>query len=219
MRILKQIVIPILITGIWINLSETVRWLLIVESYWIEKCVGQRAEDYFQEILLKHGKDFSSTDLSPLVASKNKHYHEAIVKQVTDLTRPGVRELITYLSEETQKQLALCTSAHPDEIETVLGGSGLGLKTRFAFIVTGRDVDKCKPDPEIYLKVADRSGFSPSVCLVFEDSGIGVRSAAAAGMTCIAVPNQFTEHQDFAQANCIIDSLRKNAQKYSIIGG
>ena len=37
MRILKQIVIPIIITGIWINLSETFRWLLFAEPYWIEK--------------------------------------------------------------------------------------------------------------------------------------------------------------------------------------
>ena len=37
MRILKQIVIPIIIAGIWINLSETVRWMLLVEPYWIEK--------------------------------------------------------------------------------------------------------------------------------------------------------------------------------------
>ena len=37
MKILKKVVIPILITGIWINLSETIRWMLLIESYWIEK--------------------------------------------------------------------------------------------------------------------------------------------------------------------------------------
>jgi len=37
MGIIKRTIIPILITGIWINLSETVRWMLLVEPYWIEK--------------------------------------------------------------------------------------------------------------------------------------------------------------------------------------
>ena len=189
----------------------------ITETYWIQRCVGKRADEYFKEILQKHDKKFTPTDLSLLVTSKNKHYHEAIVKQVDELVRPGVRELIAYLSEKNPKQLALCTSAHPDEIETILGESGLGLKSLFACIVSGSDVEKSKPDPEIYMKVAATSGCSPSACLVFEDSGIGVQSAAAAGMSCIAIPNRFTEHQDFTHANCIIDSLRKNAKEFSII--
>jgi hypothetical protein len=37
MRILKKIIVPILVTGIWINISETVRWMFLVESYWLEK--------------------------------------------------------------------------------------------------------------------------------------------------------------------------------------
>ena len=37
MRIIKKIILPILITGIWINISETVRWMFFVESYWLEK--------------------------------------------------------------------------------------------------------------------------------------------------------------------------------------
>ena len=37
MRIIKKIILPILITGIWINISETVRWMFLIESYWLEK--------------------------------------------------------------------------------------------------------------------------------------------------------------------------------------
>lgn len=37
MGLFKKIIIPILITGIWINISETVRWMFLVESYWLEK--------------------------------------------------------------------------------------------------------------------------------------------------------------------------------------
>ena len=40
MKIFKQIVVPILITGIWINISETIRWIFLIEPYWIEKYQG-----------------------------------------------------------------------------------------------------------------------------------------------------------------------------------
>jgi len=40
MKFIKKTIVPILITGIWINVSETVRWMLIIESYWIEKYQG-----------------------------------------------------------------------------------------------------------------------------------------------------------------------------------
>ena len=186
----------------------------ISETYWIEKCVGKRADEYFRDTLKEHKKNFAYSDISLLVELKNQLYHDAIAKQVDELIRPGVHELIDYLSADNPRPLALCTSAHPEEIETILGESGLGLKGRFSYIVSGRDVEKSKPDPEIYVKVAATSGLSPSACLVFEDSGLGVRAATVAGMSCIAVPNRFTEHQDFTNALCIIDSLRQNAQTY-----
>jgi len=37
MKIFKQVVIPILITGIWINISETIRWIFLIEPYWVEQ--------------------------------------------------------------------------------------------------------------------------------------------------------------------------------------
>ena len=188
----------------------------ITETYWIERCVGKRADEYFHGILKEHVREASS-DISSLVSAKNKHYHNAVARCIDELVRPGVRELIEYLSDVNPKQLALCTSAHPAEIETILGEGGLDLKHFFSCIVSGSDVDKCKPDPEIYREVSARSGCSPLDCLVFEDSGLGVQSAAGAGMTCIAVPNRYTVCQDFTHAVRIIDSLRKNAATFTII--
>ncbi len=40
MKVLKQIILPILVTGIWINISETVRWIFLIEPFWIEKYQG-----------------------------------------------------------------------------------------------------------------------------------------------------------------------------------
>jgi HAD superfamily hydrolase (TIGR01509 family) len=188
----------------------------ITETYWIERCVGKRADEYFYEILKFHSRE-AEADISILVTQKNRYYHNAITRCIDELVRPGVPELIAYLSDVNPRQLALCTSAHPAEIETILGEGGLDLKHFFSCIVSGSDVDKCKPDPEIYREVSARSGCSPLDCLVFEDSSLGVQSAAGAGMTCIAVPNRYTAHQDFSHAVRIIDSLMKNATTFTII--
>jgi HAD superfamily hydrolase (TIGR01509 family) len=186
----------------------------ISETYWIEKCVGKRADEYFHAILKENEKRCSPSEVSILVKLKNKLYHTLIVKHIHELSRPGVRDFIAYLSKESIKPLALCTSAHPEEIETILGKSGLGLTDRFSFVVSGRDVKKSKPDPEIYIHLAYLAKIMPSDCLVFEDSSLGVQAAFHAGMPCIAVPNRFTEQQDFSNAMFIIDSLMRDAHIY-----
>ena len=59
-------------------------------------------------------------------------------------------------------------------------------------VLTREDVEKAKPDPEIYLLAAQRLGVEPQDCLVLEDSPNGVRSGVAAGMNVIAVATPFT---------------------------
>ena len=63
----------------------------------------------------------------------------------------------------------------------------------FDFVASRDDVENGKPDPEIYLLVADQLGIPPSQCLVIEDSPSGVRASLAAGMACIAVSTPFTK--------------------------
>lgn len=95
--------------------------------------------------------------------------------------------------------VAVATSSLTDEARRVLEAIGiLGLLR----VVVGLDqVRHPKPDPEIYLKTARQLSVVPSQCLVVEDSPIGVQSAVAAGMACIAVANRFTapglERQQF----------------------
>jgi HAD superfamily hydrolase (TIGR01549 family) len=68
----------------------------------------------------------------------------------------------------------------------------LELTEVFDFVATRDDVERGKPDPEIYNLVADELGVDPDSCLVIEDSPAGVKAALAAGMWCIAVTTPFT---------------------------
>ena len=67
----------------------------------------------------------------------------------------------------------------------------LELKDAFDFVASREDVENAKPDPEIYLFVANRLAMPALDCLVIEDSPSGVKAALAAGMACIAVSTPF----------------------------
>lgn len=190
--------------------------LTIGEEYWIRNCVGSRAGEYFTRILEERGVDPGSVEVEELVAEKNARYHALVATRAPDLARPGVVELIEHLHCDTRRGLALATSANPEEIDSILGPGGLDLKSRFTWTVHGEEVHAGKPDPAVYLLVSEKSGVTPDRCLVFEDSGVGADSAAAAGMACIAAPNRFTRGQDFSGARYLVDNLTTEARVLGI---
>ena len=75
------------------------------------------------------------------------------------------------------------------------------------FVLCGDDVARGKPDPEIYLRAADRFGVPPRSMMVLEDSQHGVAAALAAGAITVAVPNLHTADHDFTGAALIAKSL------------
>ncbi|MBT5534039.1 HAD family hydrolase, partial [Candidatus Poribacteria bacterium] len=80
----------------------------------------------------------------------------------------------------------------------------------FSTIVCGDDPEIAarKPAPDIYLRAAERVGFDPSECMALEDSGSGVSSALAAGISrTIAVPNIYTHGHDFSGAYAVLASV------------
>lgn len=87
-------------------------------------------------------------------------------------------------------KVGLATMSYCPQVQRVL--DILGLQETFDFVASRDDVENGKPDPEIYLLVANELGIPPSKCLVIEDSPPGVKAALAAGMFCIAVGTPFT---------------------------
>lgn len=83
--------------------------------------------------------------------------------------------------------LALATSSRRGPAREKLDGSGLA--SRFRIVVTFDDVAAAKPAPDPYLLAAERLGVDPRRCLAFEDSDPGARSANAAGLTVVQVPD------------------------------
>jgi HAD superfamily hydrolase (TIGR01509 family) len=99
---------------------------------------------------------------------------------------PGAREAVIDLAAEWR--LGLASSANRPIIDLVLELADLD--ACFAATVSSEEVPSGKPAPDVYLEVARRLGYTPTGCVAVEDSANGIRSARAAGMTVIAVPNR-----------------------------
>jgi HAD superfamily hydrolase (TIGR01509 family) len=97
--------------------------------------------------------------------------------------KPGSTELLSRLSQP--KALATSSTRHQARVKLDLTGIGV----HFAQVVTVDDVTAPKPAPEPYLLAAARLGVAPARCVAFEDSETGARSAHAAGMTVVQVPD------------------------------
>jgi len=93
-------------------------------------------------------------------------------------------------ARQTGCKVGLATMSRCQQAQRVL--EILDLREAFDFVATRDDVERGKPDPEIYQLVARELGVAASECLVIEDSPSGVKAALAAGMHVVAVSTPFT---------------------------
>lgn len=102
----------------------------------------------------------------------------------------GIQKFIKSLTQ-IQFTMGVATSSHHERMLQML--ERVGVAEYFVHFVTAHDVSKGKPDPEPYLKMAEKLGIAPAKCLVFEDANSGVQSAKAAGMQTIGIGNHLTK--------------------------
>lgn len=170
--------------------------LSITPDIYRQYCLGRTDASAFVDLIGDfHLKD---QEVSSIINDKSILYQELIADNLK--IYPGVIRLIENLC--LKYTLALTTSSTFEEAQTVV--NQLEIENRFKVIVSSNDVKRGKPDPEPYLLTAEKLGVSSDNCVVIEDSENGIRSAIAAGMKCIALPN--TENRDkLTLAHCIVD--------------
>jgi HAD superfamily hydrolase (TIGR01509 family) len=98
---------------------------------------------------------------------------------------PGAVDAVRRIA--TRWLLAIASSSNPELIEVVVRATGLG--DVFGVAVSSQEVPRGKPAPDVYLEAARRLAVEPTCCAAVEDSHNGIRSAKAAGMRVVAVPN------------------------------
>jgi HAD superfamily hydrolase (TIGR01509 family) len=118
--------------------------------------------------------------------------------------RNGIK---TVLNSTYQKSaLAICSSGARVNLDLSL--KKFDLEKYFKVIVSGDEVRRVKPYPDIYLKAISKLGSKKKECIAIEDSHSGVVSAKNAGIICLAIPNKFTAKQDFSLADQIFKDMK-----------
>ena len=168
-----------------------------------------RDEDY-HEISMRQGRSvfslarergLSDDEIRRLRAIRDLRYSELIDAGVHVFD--GVRETLEGLFGVCP--MAIVTSSGRDHFERIHRQTGL---TRFFdFVLAEGDYSDFKPHPAPYLAAAARLAVEPARCLVIEDTERGSRSAVAAGMSCVVIPNALSGSGDFDQAWRTLSSM------------
>lgn len=128
--------------------------------------------------------------------------HTALMEK--EILRPGVLDYLK-AAKEAGLRIGLASSSSREWIDRYL--TRLGIADYFECIRTADDVEKVKPDPELYLKTLACLGVEPHEAVAIEDSPNGARAAAAAGMYSVVIPNRITSLLEFEPCNYRLDSL------------
>ena len=119
-------------------------------------------------------------------------YFGAQVKELAHVPE-GVKKMLMKL-HEMGFVMAVCSAADLRKVRYNIQAIGVD-ESIFSALVTGSDVERKKPFPDIYLKGAELIGMDPKDCLVVEDAVSGIKAAHAAGMDAVGVPTTFSKEE------------------------
>lgn len=160
-------------------------WEIYLEQHGIDplrvqsRMFGLRNDEIVRDFF---GEHLTGDEIIEHGANKEKLYRDLMYPRLEECMVPGVRE---FLARHGQFPAAVGSNAEPANIEFVLRESGLA--PRFSAVVDGYQVEKPKPDPDVYLKAAELLGVAPEECIVFEDSIAGLRAARASGARVVGL--------------------------------
>ncbi len=112
----------------------------------------------------------------------------------------GLQSMLVTSSLEEHARAGLDNITRYHGLDTPLSGMFTGM-------IFGNEIEKLKPEPDIYLEALRRSNTPPEGGMVLEDSRFGVEAAKRAGLFVIAVPGAHTLDQDLSEADIVVSSL------------
>jgi HAD superfamily hydrolase (TIGR01509 family) len=167
--------------------------------------IGRGAEKYVKAAADVHGLTLTDEQIKAAAQLREQYLIKAMQEKPLPAF-PGVLELINEALQRQDFRLAIATSASLELSRAILESAKVPYQK--IVYVTGSEIKRKKPDPELFLVAASRMGILPANCVVFEDAPSGVQAAKAAGAKCIAVTNSTTA-ENLSQADLICDSLEQ----------
>jgi beta-phosphoglucomutase len=145
---------------------------------------------------------FTEAQIQDFDHRKEAAFRRIIAAQFPEMA--GIRELLDSL-HEAGFLLAIGSSGPPANVDLVL--DKLGIRPLLSAVVTGADVTRGKPDPQVFLTAAQRLGVAADRCVVVEDAALGVEAAHAAGMKAIGLASTGRTRPELAAADLVVDRL------------
>lgn len=184
---------------------------VLVDSYrahlrsWQELAAGQGCgltEEQFMESFGQTSRDIIRRFWPPDGLTEDRiraldEQKEALYRRIVSESFPVMEGAVELLEDlhRVGVLLAVGSSGPPENIDLVL--ETLGRRSLIGAVVTGMDVTRGKPDPQVFLLAAGRLGAPPEQCVVVEDAPAGIRAAGAAGMAGVALLSTGRSEEDF----------------------
>ena len=162
-------------------------------------CVGSNNEDLLHFLEAEYGwsidrKKFAQDTFDTFIErSRLLEAKEGVVELIKTAKRIGLK-------------LALATSSK--RLKPVTHLTRLNLLDYFDTLVTAEDVERIKPDPDLFIKAAEDLGVNKNEVLIVEDSNNGLIAAQKAGMRVAVIPNEVTKHSEFENYYMKVNSLK-----------
>ncbi len=159
-----------------------------------------------REIIAEH---WGASALSPQEIADFDRRKEALYREIVSRDFPAMDGAATLLRDlhEAGFRLAVGSSGPPENV--ALAVERLGAGPCFDALITGKDVTRGKPDPQVFLVAAQRLGVAPADCAVIEDAPVGIAAANAAGMVSIALLSTGHTAESVRAARLVVRSLRE----------
>ena len=146
------------------------------------------------------GETFDRVELR---AAQRQRERELVLEQKI---LPGV---VDYLNTAKLLKLKLAVASSSESAWVYYHLDRLDLRHFFDVVFTSDDISPAKPDPALYNASLSALQLNPAEAIAFEDSPNGITAARAAGIYCVAIPNQISRSLDLSHASRIIQSLKE----------
>lgn len=169
-------------------------WLVIAREWGIipdpafPTAVCGTSGAHMRDVVREHYPEVDAEAYIQACLSRVAHILETDVPE-----KPGIHELLTYLHAQGVK-IAVASSSLAHVVENNLRNAGVW--GYFDAVVTGEQVKRGKPEPDIFLEAAKRLGLHPEECYVFEDGINGTRAGLAAGCATVMIPDLTAPTED-----------------------
>ena len=191
----------------WIALSKEYEIPNMEEVYAL--CIGVNVQATRQIVYENYGKDFPFEEYDKRASEMYNRYIAEHGVPVKD----GVRETLEALAKAGVK-IAVASSTRREKVLRLLASAGID--RYFTAVVGGDTVTHSKPHPEIFLKACEALGVTPEEAIAVEDSHNGIRSAHAAGMAPVMVPDLLPVTEEMRELSAFVAEDMNDACRWML---